>query len=255
MRPVIGVTGPDRGGLAAWWFTAFAVRRVVGRSVRIRPGRPPAIHEFAEMVIGGGADVSPSLYGQRQALSVGELADRGATGWRRALGYLLFPLLWLFRRLLTKKQGGLDPARDALALKAVLDANDVLDEITRDGGRQMWDAASWREFQPRLARWMAIFEETGRRHALTAEAGWMLGTEAPGLADLAAWALWSPMTRNLPRLHGMLEREAPAIAGLVARMDETPSLARLREWSDTAWGDSYCGGQIERSLRGVLGRP
>lgn len=114
MRPVIGVTGPDRGGLAAWWFTAFAVRRVGGRPVRIRPGRPRSIDALDGVVIGGGADVSPSLYGQRQALSVGELADRGATGWRRALGYLLFPLLWLFRRLLTKKQGGLDPARDAL---------------------------------------------------------------------------------------------------------------------------------------------
>jgi glutathione S-transferase len=145
-----------------------------------------------------------------------------------------------------------DPARDALALKAVLDGNDVLDEITRDGGRQMWDADAWQEFEPRLARWMAIYEETGRRHALTADAGWMLGTEAAGLADLAAWALWSPMTRKLPRLRGMLEREAPAIAGLVARLDETPPLAALREWSDAAWGDSYCGGQIERSLRAVL---
>lgn len=145
-----------------------------------------------------------------------------------------------------------DPARDALALKAVLDANDVLDEITRDGGRQMWDAAAWEAFQPRLARWMAIFEETGRRHGLTQDAGRILGTDATGLADLAAWALWSPMTRKLPRLGGMLEREAPAIAGLVARLDVSPPLARLREQSDAAWGESYCGGQIERSLRAVL---
>ncbi|MFP4450531.1 MAG: glutathione S-transferase [Rhodosalinus sp.] len=147
-----------------------------------------------------------------------------------------------------------DPARDALALKAVLDGNDVLDEITRDGGRQIWDAASWEAFEPRLSRWMAIFEETGNRHGLTAKAGWMLGTGAASLADLAAWALWSPMTRKLPPLRGMLEREVPATAGLVARLEDTPPLARLRERSDAAWGESYCGGQIERSLRAVLGQ-
>jgi putative glutamine amidotransferase len=45
---------------------------------------------------------------------VRELRDAGAFGWRRALGYVLFPLLWLVRRLLTKKRGGLDPARDEM---------------------------------------------------------------------------------------------------------------------------------------------
>ncbi len=114
MKPVIGVTGPDRGGLAAWLFTAFAVWRVGGRPRRIRPGKPGAIDALDGLIIGGGADVSPALYGQHRRLPVGELADRGVTGWRRALGYLLFPLLWLLRLLLTKKRGGLDSARDAL---------------------------------------------------------------------------------------------------------------------------------------------
>jgi len=122
MRPVIGVTGPDRGGLAAWLFTAFAVLVVGGRPLRIRPGRPRAVDVLDGVVIGGGADVSPALYGQRRALAVGELADRGANGWRRALGYLLFPLLWLFRRLLTKKHGGLDPARDAMEQELIAQA-------------------------------------------------------------------------------------------------------------------------------------
>ena len=114
MRPVVGVTGPNRGGLAAWLFTALAVYRAGGRPLRIRPARPHPIDRVDALIIGGGADVSPALYGQHRHLAMGELADRGARGWRRALGYVLFPLLWLARRLLTKRHGGLDPDRDAL---------------------------------------------------------------------------------------------------------------------------------------------
>jgi glutathione S-transferase len=145
-----------------------------------------------------------------------------------------------------------DPGRDALALKVVLDANDILDEITLDGGREMWDAPSLAEFRPRLARWMAIFEETGARHGLTAGGGWMLGADRAGLADLAAWALWCPMTDRLPPLGAMLTEEAPRVAALVERLSGTPALSQLRRQSDEAWGEVYCGGRIERSLRAVL---
>ncbi|MDX1626249.1 MAG: gamma-glutamyl-gamma-aminobutyrate hydrolase family protein [Wenzhouxiangellaceae bacterium] len=113
-RPVVGVTGPDAGGQAAWWFTALAVRLAGGRPRRIQPKRPRPLSELDALIIGGGADVSPSLYGQQRPLPMRELADRGASGWRRALGYLLFPLFWLIRRLFTKSTGGLDPARDQL---------------------------------------------------------------------------------------------------------------------------------------------
>ncbi len=37
-RPVVGVTGPDRGGLAAWLMTALALRRCGARPLRITPG-------------------------------------------------------------------------------------------------------------------------------------------------------------------------------------------------------------------------
>ena len=123
-RPVIGVTGPDRGGLAAWWFSAWAVRRAGGRALRIRPKRPQPIDAVDGLIIGGGADVSPSLYGEQRQIKLGELADRGVHGWRRALGYVLYPLLWLARRLLTKKRGGLDSARDALETRLIRDAID-----------------------------------------------------------------------------------------------------------------------------------
>src|SRR5512143_2974926 len=42
------------------------------------------------------------------------------------------------------------PALRALTMKVVNDANDVIDEITLDGGRQMWTEKRWQDFVPRL---------------------------------------------------------------------------------------------------------
>ncbi|MGG2475899.1 glutathione S-transferase, partial [Rhizobium sp. BR5] len=41
------------------------------------------------------------------------------------------------------------------------DANDVLDELTLDGGREMWTPEKWEKFVPRLQKWVRIFEDTG----------------------------------------------------------------------------------------------
>src|SRR6185312_7368432 len=68
------------------------------------------------------------------------------------------------------------PATSALratTMKVVNDANDVLDEITRDGGRQMWTAKRWQDFVPRLKKWMSLWEETGRRHGLKESSGFL----------------------------------------------------------------------------------
>jgi glutathione S-transferase len=42
------------------------------------------------------------------------------------------------------------PPVRALTMKIVNDANDVIDEITLDGGRQMWTERRWHDFVPRL---------------------------------------------------------------------------------------------------------
>jgi len=41
------------------------------------------------------------------------------------------------------------PALRAMTMKVVNDANDVIDEITLDGGRSMWTKKSWQDFVPR----------------------------------------------------------------------------------------------------------
>ncbi len=145
------------------------------------------------------------------------------------------------------------PALRALTLKIVNDANDVIDELTQDGGRQMWTDARWKEFTPRLKKWMALFEETGARHGLKAESGFVLGTAKPGIADIVTATLWSTMTDRFPKLGTMLKKSAPRIAGLTRRMAALPALAHLAAKAKDDYGDAYCGGQIEKSLRKVLG--
>lgn len=145
-----------------------------------------------------------------------------------------------------------EPVRASLTDKVVADANDVLYELTLHNGAQMWTRESWDSYLPRLRRWMAVFEETGRRNGLTAGSGTLLGTETIGLADLATATLWGTMTAKLPALRPMLDAAAPAVAGLTDRVSGLAEQADLKARSDAEYGDIWCGGQIEASLRAVL---
>lgn len=144
------------------------------------------------------------------------------------------------------------PALRALTLKVVNDANDVIDELTLDGGRQMWTQERWRDFVPRLEKWMSFWEETGRRHGLTAEAGFLLGGAAAGVADVVTATLWSTMADRFPPIAAILETAAPMTAALTRRVSALPPLAQLAARAREDYGDAYCGGQIEASLRAVL---
>ena len=145
-----------------------------------------------------------------------------------------------------------DPARAALTAKTIADANDVLQEMTLHNGAQMWTRERWDGYRPRLARWMEIFEEHGRRHGLTVEKGHLLGTDVPGLADLVVYSLWGVMTSKLPELRPFLDTSAPAVAALSDRIADLPEQEELRLRSDAEYGDEWCSGRIEASLRAVL---
>lgn len=144
------------------------------------------------------------------------------------------------------------PTLRALTMKVVNDANDVIDEITLDGGRQMWTTERWREFAPRLKTWMSFWEETGRRHGLKKASGFLLGGDTPGIADVVTATLWSTMTERFDAIGKMLEETAPMTAALTRRIYHLPSLANLAAKARADYGDTYCGGQIEASLRKVL---
>jgi glutathione S-transferase len=145
-----------------------------------------------------------------------------------------------------------DPVREALTAKIIADANDVLYEMTLHNGAQMWSKEAWKSYRPRLSRWMGIFEETGRRYGLMANEGYLLGTETLGIADLTAHILWGTMTAKFPILRSMLDTTAPAMAGLSDRIASLSEQDELRRRSDTEYGDEWCSGEIEASLRAVL---
>jgi glutathione S-transferase len=144
------------------------------------------------------------------------------------------------------------PTGRALALKVVNDANDVIDEITRQGGQKMWTEKSWKAFIPRLTTWMSFWEETGRRHVLKAHAGFLLGGDTPSIADIVTATLWSTLAERFPKIDAMLEDCAPLTAGLTRRIASLPALAKLAATAREDYGDDYCGGQIETSLRKVV---
>jgi glutathione S-transferase len=144
------------------------------------------------------------------------------------------------------------PALRALTMKIVNDANDVIDEITVDGGREMWTKKRWQDFVPRLKKWMSLWEEIGRRHGLKADSGFVLGGEAPSIADVVTATLWSTMVDRFREIEAILEESAPMTAALTRRVAALPSLAKLAAKARQDYGDAYCGGQIEASLRKVL---
>jgi glutathione S-transferase len=145
------------------------------------------------------------------------------------------------------------PALRALTVKIVNDANDVIDEITLDGGREMWTEKRWRDFTPRLEKWMTFWEETGHRHGVKAKSGFLVGGTKPGIADIVTATLWSTMTDRFHKIETMLKETAPLTAALTRRIADLPPLAELAAKAQIDYGDAYCGGQIEDSLRKVLG--
>lgn len=146
-----------------------------------------------------------------------------------------------------------DPTLRALTMKIVNDANDVIDEITLQGGQQMWTPEKWSEFVPRLQRWMTFWEVTGHRHGLTSGSGFLLGSDEPGIADVVTATLWSTMGGCFPKIAAMLDKTAPDISALSRRISDLPPLRELAARARADYGGAYCGGQIEASLRRVVG--
>jgi len=145
-----------------------------------------------------------------------------------------------------------EPEQHTLALKVILDCNDILMEITNYNGTVMWDQDSWAEFRThRLADWMAIFEKTGQAHLLKPNDGYLLGSRLT-VADIATAALFGTLVHSFPELAADLEHNAPRVAGLCQRVEDRPSIRSFLEGQRKELGKAYCGGQIERSLRDVI---
>lgn len=100
---------------------------------------------------------------------------------------------------------------------------------------------------------MRLWEDLGRRHGLTAHSGFLIGGDAPGVADVMTATLWTTLSERLAPIGAILEDAAPMTAALARRVSLTPTLVKLAERARRDYGDVYCGGRIEQALRKVLG--
>jgi glutathione S-transferase len=60
------------------------------------------------------------------------------------------------------------------------------------------------------------------------------------------------MTDRFSKIEAILQETAPMTAALTRRIADLPPLAKLAAKARQDYGDAYCGGQIEASLRKVL---
>jgi glutathione S-transferase len=60
------------------------------------------------------------------------------------------------------------------------------------------------------------------------------------------------MTDRFDEIGAILQDTAPKTAALTGRVADLPQLKKLAAKARRDYGDAYCGGQIERSLRKVL---
>ena len=127
-KPIIGVTGPDEGGYAAWFFTRIAIWRAGGKAVRITPSKSAAGQELNGLILGGGADIQPERYGSttEALLELRRTHLRFPSERRRPASGLAAPLIFLFRRFVGKATREIDPDRDELE-------QTLLEEATREG--------------------------------------------------------------------------------------------------------------------------
>lgn len=147
-----------------------------------------------------------------------------------------------------------DPELRALSIMVVNDANDVIDELTLDGGREMWDEKRWQDLAPRFAKWMMLWEDLGKRHGLGEDAGYLLGGERPGLADIVTATLWTTIGDRFDRMKDLLTEAAPRTLALARRMSAMPALAAVEAKARADYGNSYAGGQIGKSMAAVLNK-
>jgi putative glutamine amidotransferase len=124
--PTIGITGPDKGGGMAWFFTSLAVRLAGGKPVRITPSRPRTADGLQGLIIGGGADVDPATYQEEDVVEeyLNQTIRKPHKNFfqkvKRTTRWLYYPALFLARKLFSRKSGfGLDRERDHLEFQLI----------------------------------------------------------------------------------------------------------------------------------------
>ncbi|TVM18818.1 gamma-glutamyl-gamma-aminobutyrate hydrolase family protein [Oceanidesulfovibrio indonesiensis] len=116
-RPLIGVSGPDKGGAGMWFFTWLAVVLAGGWAVRLHPANPRSDRKLHGLVITGGADVAASLYEERSDTPLDDLDAAEPETMHYLVGLVWYPLVATIRWALSSRKKETvsgDTARDKL---------------------------------------------------------------------------------------------------------------------------------------------
>ncbi|MEM8563020.1 MAG: type 1 glutamine amidotransferase [Pseudomonadota bacterium] len=109
-HPIIGVTGPAKGGLTAWLMTSLALRRSGAKPLRITTKKTTALESFDGLVIGGGTDIDPFHYGAEvDSVDDSSLHRSSFLDWATAV-----PLGILRALFASHAASSYDPERDEL---------------------------------------------------------------------------------------------------------------------------------------------
>lgn len=158
-RPYIGVTGPSRSSLPAWFFIRLQIFLAGGRAVRITPGQPLPPKELSGLILGGGADIDPVLYREKLLPTIRKESHHR----RKNRHFFMHIFVWMIRKVFsleftTQKE---DKERDRLEywiLNQVVDQKLPILGICRGaqllnvyfGGSLFQDIAEFYREQPQL---------------------------------------------------------------------------------------------------------
>ncbi len=133
-KPVVWVSGPDKGGTAAWLATRYAVRRSGGKPIRVTPSnvervrrktfRRTGVDAPHALILGGGADIDPERYEDlitdiRNIRTSPDPREPKGQRWRTLI---LGPFFMLLRRMFSAGPISVDQARDDLEWALLKDA-------------------------------------------------------------------------------------------------------------------------------------
>jgi len=95
-RPRIGVTGPSRSSLPAWYFIRMSIWLAGGSAVRITPCKALPQFGLQALVFGGGADIDPVRYKEKVLPTLKEASHQTR---HKNFDFFLIVFIWLSRKL------------------------------------------------------------------------------------------------------------------------------------------------------------
>ncbi len=120
-RPLIGVTGPVKGGFLPWIMTRLAIWRAGGRGIRLTTASAPKINFdlIKGIVLGGGSDIDPENYGEE----ILDISDSSSGHFFRdkliSIILLMLRILFSLKATQPKQDSERDELEKELCLKAL----------------------------------------------------------------------------------------------------------------------------------------